>query len=86
MKGNTKAKAPLVVAFVAALGVTLTASPALAKSAAWCPEQARATCERPKPDKPPAKAPKQAQPKIQPTQTKDAYGNTAYRSGNSLMS
>ena len=48
MKGKTKRRAPFVVAFVAALGVTLTASPALAKTAAWCPQQAHATCEKPK--------------------------------------
>ena len=84
MKRNTKGKAPLVVALVAALGVTLTASPALAKNATWCPQQARATCERPA--KPPDKAPKQARPKTQPTQVKDAYGNTVYRSGTWLLS
>jgi hypothetical protein len=86
MKGNTKRGAPFVVAFVAALGVTLTASSAPAKTAAWCPEQARATCERPKPDKPPVKVPKQARPKLQPVQAKDAYGNTVFRSGGWSMS
>jgi hypothetical protein len=86
MKGNTKRRAPFVAAFVAALGVTLTASQAPAKTAAWCPEQARATCERPKPDKPPVKVPKQARPKLQPKQAKDAYGNTVFRSGGWSMS
>jgi hypothetical protein len=86
MKGKTKRRAPVVVAFVAALGVALTASPALARTAAWCPEQARATCERPKPDKPPVKAPKQARPKAQPAQVKDVYGNTAFRSGSWTIS
>ena len=81
MNGKTKRRAPFVVALIAALGVTLTASPALAKTAAWCPEQARATCEKPKTGKPPVKAPKQARPKAQPKQGKDAYGNTVYRSG-----
>ncbi len=84
MKGKTTRRAPFVVAFVAALGVTLTASPALAKTAAWCPQQAGKPCE--KTGKRPALAPKQARPKIQPAQVKDAYGGTVYRSGSWLMS
>ena len=86
MIGKTKGRAPFVVAFVAALGVMLTAAPALAKTAAWCPQQARATCEKPKPGKPSVKAPKQARPKIQPAQVRDAYGSTVFRSGSWEMS
>ena len=84
MKGKTKRRAPFVVAVVAALAVTLTASPALARTAAWCPQQAHATCA--KPGKKPVKAPKQARPKLQPKQGKDAYGSTVYRSGSWEMS
>jgi hypothetical protein len=77
-------RARLAVAVVAVLGVMATASPAHAGSAARCPDGASATCT--KPGKQPARAPKQARPKVQPKQVTGPYGGPVFRSGSWLMS
>jgi hypothetical protein len=77
-------RAPFVVALFVAVGVMSTSSPAYAKSAAWCPQQASSTCERS--GKKPALQPGQAKPKLQPAQVKGPYGGPVWRSGPWLMS
>ncbi len=84
MKKKTIGRASFVAAVVAALGMTVTASPALARSAAWCPQQIGEPCK--KTGKQPVLKPGQAKPKIRPAQVKDAYGNTVFRSGSWEMS
>ncbi len=76
-------RAPLLVALFVALGVSSTASPALAGSAARCPQQAGQPC--PKAGKPPV-PPKQARPKAQPKQVNGPHGSPVWQSGTWQMS